>query len=74
MSGKNLLVLLVICLCALGIFAVTWNNPSPSGIESKGADPSLLVQYVSLATAIISLLAALLGLLNSFRKAKSGAS
>jgi hypothetical protein len=71
MSVKNLLVLLVICLCALGAFVVAWID-SPPGIQSKGADPSLVIQYVSLATAIVSLLTALLGLLKSLRKTKSG--
>jgi hypothetical protein len=68
MSRKLLATLLIVGFLALTIyFALRWNAPS-SGIETKGSDPSLTVQYLSLATATVSLLTAIVGLLKGTLK------
>jgi hypothetical protein len=72
MSKKQILIAVTISLLALGAFAFSWiSSPSPA-VESKGVDQPLAVQYVSLATAVVSMVTAFLGLISSLRKKKSG--
>jgi hypothetical protein len=72
MSKNFLLTLLVISLVSFGVFVTSqWSVPT-GGIESKGGDPSLTVQYVSLATAVVSLMTAIVGLVGTSRKRSGG--
>jgi uncharacterized membrane protein YidH (DUF202 family) len=72
MSRKNIAILLIMGLFALLVYAgLSW-NATTSGIETKGgSDPSLIVQFLSLATAVVSLLTAIVGLLKGTRKGSS---
>jgi hypothetical protein len=64
MSRRNIAIVLVMGLFALLVYVVSSWNAATSGIETKGAsEPTLIVQYLSLATAIVSLLTAIVGLL-----------
>jgi len=72
MSKKLPLTLLIVSLASFGVFfALEW-NASPPGIEPKGSDSSLSVQYLSLATAVVSLLTAMIGLIKTTGKSRSG--
>jgi hypothetical protein len=73
MSRKALATFLIVGLLALLVyFALRWNAPAP-GIETKGSDASLTVQYLSLATATVSLVTAIVGLLKGAIKKGSSA-
>jgi hypothetical protein len=72
MSTKTIVAFLTMSLISLIIFGVFWlSGPLPS-IESKGVDSSVVVQYVSLATAVVSLATAILGLVKATRKTPGG--
>ena len=75
MSRKSVAALLVVGLLALTVFVVSLSTNAPlSGIERKGgSDQSLIVQYLSLATAVVSLLTAIVGLLKGTLKKGSSA-
>jgi O-antigen/teichoic acid export membrane protein len=66
--------LLILSFASLLVFAYFWFNAPPALIETKGAEDSATVQYVSLATAVVSLLTAMVGLLNTRRRAGGGES
>jgi hypothetical protein len=74
MSRKNIAILLIMGLFALLVYAASTQYATTSGIEAKGgSDPSLIVQFLSLATAIVSLLTAIVGLLKGTVKKGSSA-
>lgn len=67
MSRKRLLILLFVALGALVAFAALGQWVT-SGVVPKGSDPSSIAQYLALATSVVSLLTAIIGLLMSTRK------
>jgi hypothetical protein len=71
MPRKLVTAFLGISLVAFLMFTWFWLNAPPKGIEGKGVpDGSLAVQYVSLATAVVSLLGAIVGLVRDSRNPK----
>jgi hypothetical protein len=72
MSRKLIFTFFAISFASAGLFAWVYLNKPLAGIEHKGQADSGLVQYVSLATALVSLLAAIVGLLKDSRKSKAG--
>jgi len=74
MSRKAVAALLIVALLAFVVFfAVSWNTPLADIQRKGGSDPSVTVQYLSLATAIVSLLTAIVGLLKGTVKKRSSA-
>lgn len=65
MKGLTLAVLLI-CVAALGFF-VYFEFKSPTGVQVKSGNDDIIA-YVGLATAIISLIASLISLLEKLRK------
>jgi hypothetical protein len=70
MSRKLIYLLFALSVCAIGVYAVLHLNAPPSGIESKGDGQSAVAEYVSLATAIVSCLTAIVGLIKTERERK----
>jgi hypothetical protein len=73
MSRRSIASFLIVAFLAFILYFVLNSYVSPSDIQTKGTDPSLTLQYVSLATAIVSLLTAIVGLLKGTLKSGSGA-
>ena len=71
MSRRWLYSLLAVSVCAFAIYTLLrW----PPGIETKGTEQTVVLAYLSLATAIVSLLTALTGLLKIVMERKRGGS
>jgi hypothetical protein len=68
MSRKWIFTLFAISFASASLFAWEYLNKPLAGIEHKGQGDSGLVQWVSLATAVVSLLTAIVGLLRDSRK------
>ena len=69
---KSVLSLLFVSLISLFVLLMlSWYGP-PWDIEQKGSDETFAVQYVALATAIVSLLTAIVGLFKSNFGRRSG--
>jgi hypothetical protein len=65
MSKTLLLILLIVALGALLGFVVLEQKLFAAAVTPKGADVSSIAQYVALATSIVSLVTAIIGLLRS---------
>ena len=68
MSKNLLLILLIVSLGALLCFVVLEQKLFAPTVVPKGADDSSIAQYVALATSIVSLVTAIIGLLRSTKK------
>jgi hypothetical protein len=66
MSRKLLLILLFLALGALLVFAAL--EQRVTGVVAKGPDPTSIAQYLALATSVVSLVTAIVGLLRSTGK------
>jgi hypothetical protein len=61
MSRRSLYILIAVSVCAFALYAVL-RSPA-GGIQPKGAEQTVVIAYVSLATGFVSLLTAVVGLL-----------
>jgi len=71
MSRKLIFTFFAISFASAALFAWVHLNKPLAGIEHKGQGDSAVVQYVSLATALVSLLTAIVGLLKDSRKSRA---
>ena len=71
MPRKIIVTLLVVAICAFAVFlTVRWNAPPP-GIEPKGdSGGSNTAAYAALATSVVSLATALVGLAKTMLEAR----
>jgi hypothetical protein len=71
MRRRVIYLLLGLSVCALGAYAWIRLNAPPPGIQSKGGSESMVAEYVSLGTAVVSFLTAVVGLIRTGRDRRS---